>query len=121
MFLAPRAAGDEESFRRELEAFGMSARQIDAMIAKAAPTAVGTVEVFGWLATALKWFLAMSGQWRRDAAGIPRALDYSCLDAVARHAGLRVTPEDFAWLQVLEQAVLDEIASRRSRFGRARR
>ncbi|MBC7132147.1 MAG: DUF1799 domain-containing protein [Roseovarius sp.] len=67
------------------------------------------VEVFAWLATAFRWFLAMSSQWRRDGDGRVAGLDYGPAEATARLAGLTIGPDDFAHLQVLEQAVLAEV------------
>lgn len=77
--------------------------------------------MFAWLATSLRWFLAMSSQWRRDAEGCPRALDYGCAEAVARLEGLSVTPDDFAFLRILERAAIDEIRTRSRKPGRTAR
>jgi hypothetical protein len=56
-------------------------------MAQAARVTDEEVEVFAWLSTALRWFLAMSGQWRRDAAGRVTGLDYGCAEALARLEG----------------------------------
>lgn len=113
---APSAAGPAR-FRAELEAFGLAEAQIDAMVAAArgAPRQEEEVEVFAWCATSLRWFLAMASQWRRDAEGRATGLDYGPAEAVARMAGLDVGPDDFARLQVLEQAVLRVLGDRRQR------
>ncbi|SEK34660.1 Phage related hypothetical protein [Roseovarius azorensis] len=81
--------------------------------------------MFAWLATALRWFLAMSSQWRRDGDGRATGLDYGPAEATARLAGLDVGPDDFAHLQILEQAVLAElrgaVRQRSPRIGGPRR
>jgi hypothetical protein len=87
-------------------------------MAQAARVTDEEVEVFAWLSTALRWFLAMSGQWRRDAAGRVTGLDYGCAEALARLEGLETGPDDFAWLRILEGAALGEM---RQRTGPGRR
>jgi hypothetical protein len=120
LFRQPAAASRPERFSAELAAFGLGAAQIETVIARAS-AAPQEVEVFAWLATSLRWFLAMSSQWRRDAEGRPRALDYGCAEAVARLEGLSVTPDDFAFLRILERAAMDEMRARTPRSGRAAR
>ncbi|WP_354538753.1 hypothetical protein [Roseovarius sp. MBR-6] len=63
------AAGPDR-FRAEMAAFGLGPAQIDAMV-KAAQGAAREdgIEVFAWCAPALRWFLAMASQWRRDGEG----------------------------------------------------
>lgn len=73
------------------------------------------IEVFAWCATSLRWFLAMASQWRRDGDGHPLGLDYGPAEATARMAGLVIGPDDFARLQVLEQATLSALRETRER------
>jgi len=109
------AAGPDR-FRAELEAFGLSQAQIDAMV-KAAQGAAREdgIEVFAWCAPALRWFLAMASQWRRDGDGRALGLDYGAAEGTARMSGLSIGPDDFARLQVLEQAVLWILLERQKR------
>lgn len=78
------------------------------------------IEVFAWCATSLRWFLAMASQWRRDGDGRPLGLDYGPAEATARMAGLVTGPDDFARLQVLEQATLSALRERLERRGNRR-
>lgn len=106
-------------FRAELAAFGLGAAQIDAMVAAAEGGArKDEVEVFSWCATSLRWFLAMASQWRRDGDGRAVGLDYGPAEATARMAGLDTGPDDFARLQVLEQATLRLLRERQTRRAR---
>jgi hypothetical protein len=73
------------------------------------------IEVFAWLATPVQWFLAMATQWRRDGEGRVAGLDYGAGTVTAELAGLDVGPDDFAHLQIIEQAVLEELRKRRAR------
>lgn len=101
--------------RAELAAFGLDAAQVEATLARAGRAGTEEVEVFVWLATAFRWFLAMSSQWRRDAAGRIVRLDLGCAETVARLEGLEVSADDFAWLRILERAALDEMRRRHPR------
>lgn len=74
--------------------------------------------MFAWLAIPLRWFLAMASQWRRDAEGRATGLDYASAEPTARLAGLTPAPEDFAHLQLLEQAVLSKLRERRANMPR---
>jgi hypothetical protein len=73
------------------------------------------IEVYAWLATPVQWFLAMATQWRRDGKGRVAGLDYGAGKVTAELAGLDVGPDDFAHLQILEQAVLEELRKHRAR------
>ncbi|MET4128401.1 DUF1799 domain-containing protein [Roseovarius sp. MBR-6] len=73
------------------------------------------IEVFAWLATPVQWFLAMGTQWRRDGDGRVAGLDYGAGKVTAELAGLDVGPDDFAHLQIIEQAVLEDLRNRRTR------
>lgn len=98
-----------------MAAFGLAEEKIEALMAHTArETRQEEVEVFAWLATPLRWFLAMASQWRRDPEGRATGLDYASADATARLAGLSPEPEDFAHLQILEQAMLARLRDRRS-------
>jgi len=118
MLRRPPSAAGPERFRAELAAFGLGAAQIDAMV-KAAGAAArkDEIEVFAWCATSLRWFLAMASQWRRDGEGRATGLDYGPAEATARMAGLVPGPDDFARLQVLEQATLRVLRERQTRRG----
>lgn len=116
MLRRPTSAASPARFRAELEAFGLGAAKIDAMVAAAEGGArKNEVEVFAWCATSLRWFLAMASQWRRDGEGRVTGLDYGPAEATARMAGLDTGPDDFARLQVLEQATLRVMRERQTR------
>lgn len=80
--------------------------QIEALVAQARPQADPGVEVYAWHECAVRWFLAASTQWRRDAMGRIAGLDYASAEVAARLAGLTVGPDDFEGLRVMEAEVL---------------
>lgn len=81
---------------------GVEAAKVEAMVARARPTAPPGVEVHAWLETTVRWFLVCATQWRRDAMGGIAGLDYAGAEAAARLSGLRPSPEDFDGLRVME-------------------
>jgi len=118
MLKRPATAAGPEKLRAELEAFGLHEAQIGAMLKAAGGAArKDEIEVFAWCATSLRWFLAMASQWRRDGDGRAVGLDYGPAEATARMAGLEIGPDDFARLQVLEQATLRVLRDRQTRRG----
>lgn len=119
MLTRPASAASPHRFRAELEAFGLNEAQIDAMVKAAGGAArKDEIEVFAWCATSLRWFLAMASQWRRDGDGRAVGLDYGPAEVTARMAGLTVGPDDFARLQLLEQATLRVLRERQKRSRR---
>ena len=116
MLKGTSSAAGPERLRAELEAFGLKAAQIDAIVMAAGGAArKDEIEVFAWCATSLRWFLAMASQWRRNGDGCALGLDYGPAEATARMAGLSVWPDDFARLQLLEQATLQVLRERQGR------
>lgn len=76
------------------------------MVARARPETPPGVEVYAWHEAAVRWFLAASTQWRRDAMGRIAGLDYGGAEVAARLAGLTIGPDDFEGLRVMEAEVM---------------
>ena len=64
---------------------------------------------------AVELFLVAATQWRLAANGAPYGLDYAGIELAARWAKLKITPELFADLRIMEQAAIGRFAELRGR------
>jgi hypothetical protein len=64
---------------------------------------------------AVELFLVAATQWRLAANGAPYGLDYPGVEQAARWAKVKITPELFADLRIMEQAAIGRFAELRGR------
>ncbi|AUG53940.1 DUF1799 domain-containing protein [Thalassospira marina] len=64
---------------------------------------------------AVELFLVAATQWRLATNGAPYGLDYAGVELAARWAELKITPELFADLRIMEQAAIAKFAELRAR------
>lgn len=62
--------------------------------------------------TAIDWYRRCDTQWRVGGMGSPIGLDYGGAKLAAELAGIRITPDDFSKLQVLETETLNVMRER---------
>ncbi|NQD37478.1 hypothetical protein HPT27_10605 [Permianibacter sp. IMCC34836] len=88
------------------------------MIAEALQSRRGEeLEILPENATAVRALQLCGTQWRMHPNGLPYGLDYQAAELPWRYAGLVLTGEDFARLQLLENTAIEtfrENASSRS-------
>lgn len=68
-------------------------------------------EVWAENKDAVVLFLALSTQWRRDS-GARTGLDYAAIGPAARYSRIRMTPELFHDLQVMEASAIEATGKR---------
>ena len=64
---------------------------------------------------AVELFLCAATQWRLAANGAPYGLDYPGVETAAKFAGLKITPDLFGDLRIMEQAAIGRFAELRAR------
>lgn len=117
----PATTAEIDRLRADLEAFGASAEQVEAVLAQVGEArAPETFEVLGPNVTAVRLFEAMATQWTMvslttldRARLVPTGLRYEVLDRVARGLGIEERPGDFERIRLMEGEALAAWAEER--------